>query len=153
MDGSRGKLYQQRPQYSRPRGPGTPVAVIVTRACGIAIIVIAILNSLIALVSGAISLMQPSEAMRQEVQRRNLSVDADLVYVVIILMLLAYIAYHGFIAYAASHMFTMTSWGLALTASILAILPCSCYTAIFSMPIGILGIVMLCQPQVRSNFG
>ena len=48
-------------------------------------------------------------------------------------------------------MLRLKTWGLCLAACILAVLPCSCL-AIFSIPLGIWGIVMLSLQSVRSAF-
>lgn len=61
------------------------------------------------------------------------------------------IAINGLIVYGAMQMKELRNYGLAMAASILAILPCSCM-CIFGIPIGIWSLVTLNDPAVKASF-
>ncbi len=70
------------------------------------------------------------------------------------LFLLVALAGGGFIIFGAMKMRQMRSWGLALAASIVAMIPylspsCGCC---FGIPIGIWAIVVLCSQDVKAAF-
>jgi hypothetical protein len=51
----------------------------------------------------------------------------------------------------AQRMQRLESWGLALTGTILALLPCSC-CCIVGMPVGIWSLVVLLDEKVKGQF-
>jgi hypothetical protein len=55
------------------------------------------------------------------------------------------------IAFGGLKMKNMQSYGLAMTASILAMLPCSC-CCIIGLPLGIWSLVVLMKPEVKAAF-
>jgi len=58
----------------------------------------------------------------------------------------------GLIIFAALKMKDLEQWGLALTASILAIIPCLSPCCIIGLPIGIWCLVVLTKPEVKNAF-
>lgn len=60
--------------------------------------------------------------------------------------------WNGFVAFGAVRMMRLRSRGLALTASILSVIPCFSICCLITMPIGIWGLVVLCKPEVKSQF-
>jgi len=62
-------------------------------------------------------------------------------------------ALSGLIIYGALQMKNLNSYGLAMTASILAMLPCTpCCICLAGLPIGIWSLVVLNDPVVKSSF-
>ncbi|MEQ1902858.1 MAG: hypothetical protein ABL888_01570 [Pirellulaceae bacterium] len=140
--------YASRPQSNEPSN----VLPILTRACGIALIVFTIINSLIHIINVSSAILQPVKNLEQQIQARGVDINAEALYVLIVVMLMVAIALNAFLGFGATHLITMRSWGWALSACIMAILPCSVCTVIFTLPIGIFGIVLLCTPQVKAKF-
>jgi hypothetical protein len=58
----------------------------------------------------------------------------------------------GFIIYAALKMKELNQWGLAMAASILAMIPCISPCCILGLPIGIWCLTVLTKPEVKSAF-
>lgn len=58
----------------------------------------------------------------------------------------------GLIIFAALKMKDLEQWGLALTASILAMIPCVSPCCIIGLPIGIWCLVVLTKPEVKNAF-
>lgn len=58
----------------------------------------------------------------------------------------------AFIIYAAIKMKDLTQWGLAVVASILAMIPCISPCCIIGLPIGIWSLVVLMRPEVKAAF-
>lgn len=58
----------------------------------------------------------------------------------------------AFIIYAAIKMKELTQWGLAVVASILAMIPCISPCCIIGLPIGIWSLVVLMKPEVKAAF-
>lgn len=58
----------------------------------------------------------------------------------------------GFIIYAALKMKELNQWGLAMAASILAMIPCISPCCIIGLPIGIWCLVVLTKPEVKAAF-
>ncbi len=58
----------------------------------------------------------------------------------------------GFIIYAALKMKDLSQWGLAMAASILAMIPCISPCCIIGLPIGIWCLVVLTKPEVKAAF-
>ena len=58
----------------------------------------------------------------------------------------------GFIIYAALKMKELNHWGLAMAASILAMIPCISPCCIIGLPIGIWCLVVLTKPEVKAAF-
>jgi hypothetical protein len=58
----------------------------------------------------------------------------------------------AFIIYAALKMKELNQWGLAMAASILAMIPCISPCCIIGLPIGIWCLVVLTKPEVRAAF-
>jgi len=57
-----------------------------------------------------------------------------------------------FIIFAALKMKELEQWGLALTASILAMIPCISPCCIIGLPIGIWCLVVLTKPEIKNAF-
>lgn len=58
----------------------------------------------------------------------------------------------AFIIYAALKMKELNHWGLAMAASILAMIPCVSPCCIIGLPIGIWCLVVLTKPEVKAAF-
>jgi len=58
----------------------------------------------------------------------------------------------AFIIYAALKMKDLKQWGLAVAASILAMLPCISPCCVIGLPIGIWCLVILMRPEVKDAF-
>lgn len=58
----------------------------------------------------------------------------------------------GFIIYAALKMKDLEQWGLAVAASILAMIPCISPCCVVGLPIGIWCLVVLTRPEVKNTF-
>ncbi len=58
----------------------------------------------------------------------------------------------AFIIFAALKMKDMQHWGLAVAASILAMLPCISPCCVIGLPIGIWSLVVLMRPEVKDAF-
>ncbi|MFW6123644.1 MAG: hypothetical protein ACOC5G_00310 [Acidobacteriota bacterium] len=58
----------------------------------------------------------------------------------------------GFIIFAALKMKELEQWGLAITAGILAMIPCISPCCIIGLPIGIWCLVVLTKPEVKNAF-
>jgi hypothetical protein len=58
----------------------------------------------------------------------------------------------GVVLYGALQMMEARKWGLALTVSILAMIPCISPCCIIGIPIGIWAIIVLNKPEVRGAF-
>lgn len=57
------------------------------------------------------------------------------------------------VAYGAWQMLKIRSFGWALTAAILAVIPCTSPCCLLGLPIGIWALIVLYQPEVRAAFG
>jgi hypothetical protein len=57
----------------------------------------------------------------------------------------------GFVIWAAMQMRALSGWGMAMAASILAMIPCSC-ACIIGLPIGIWSLMVLLRPEVKAAF-
>lgn len=62
------------------------------------------------------------------------------------------LAVSGIVLFGALKMKKCESYGWAMTASILAIIPCSCPTCLIGLPIGIWALVVLSKPEVKAAF-
>lgn len=58
----------------------------------------------------------------------------------------------AFIIYAALKMKELNQWGLAMAASILAMIPCISPCCIIGLPMGIWCLVVLTKPEVKAAF-
>jgi hypothetical protein len=58
----------------------------------------------------------------------------------------------GFIIYAALEMQNLRQWGLAVAASVVAMLPCVSPCCIIGLPVGIWSLVILTRPDVKAAF-
>jgi hypothetical protein len=61
-------------------------------------------------------------------------------------------ALNGFVLFGAIKMLRLQSHGLAMAASIVAMLPCQC-CCLLGLPFGIWALVVLNKPEVKSQFG
>lgn len=60
---------------------------------------------------------------------------------------------NAFIIYASLEMMKLKSWGMALTASILVMIPCfTCFCCFLGIPSGIWSMIVLMDPQVKAAF-
>lgn len=58
----------------------------------------------------------------------------------------------AFVIYAALRMKELSQWGLAVAASVLAMIPCVSPCCILGLPIGIWCLVVLMKPDVKAAF-
>ncbi len=58
----------------------------------------------------------------------------------------------AFIIYAALKMRELSQWGLAVAASVLAMIPCISPCCIIGLPIGIWSLIVLTKPEIRAAF-
>ncbi len=58
----------------------------------------------------------------------------------------------AFIIYAALKMREQSQWGLAVAASVLAMIPCISPCCIIGLPIGIWSLIILTKPEIRAAF-
>ena len=61
-------------------------------------------------------------------------------------------AVNGFVIFGAVKMLRLQSYGLAMAASIVAMLPCQC-CCLVGLPLGIWALVVMNKPEVKSQFG
>jgi len=66
---------------------------------------------------------------------------------------LAFVAMNAFVLFGSIKMLKLQSYGLAVAASVIAMLPCGMgCCCVFSIPIGIWALVVLNKPEVKSQF-
>ena len=58
---------------------------------------------------------------------------------------------YGFVFYGASRMKNLQNYGMAMAASIVAMLPCS-YCCLAGLPIGIWALIVITKPEIKSAF-
>jgi hypothetical protein len=143
------------PQAKKTRaGKKRGGAEITTIVCGIFLAIYAggqlIVTVVVMLLRGVQSAMLPPAMMENmSEQQRAMLVGMQIGQIVglvigiaIMLLMLA----------GGVQMARLKMWGLALTASILALMPCNCPFCFVGIPLGIWGITMLCLPAVRKAF-
>jgi hypothetical protein len=64
----------------------------------------------------------------------------------------AILAMDGFVLFGAIKMLRLQGYGLAVAATIIAMLPCQC-CCVLGLPFGIWALVVLNKPEVKSQFG
>jgi hypothetical protein len=69
-----------------------------------------------------------------------------------LLVTLMVMALNGFVLFGALKMLRLQSYGLAIAAAIIAMLPCQC-CCVLGLPFGIWALVVLNKPEVKSQFG
>lgn len=137
----------------RPMKPiGTSPMVTITKVCGILLMVLAGLNGIFHTVSSIAAFATSKAELVDRMQSRNVSADPMMVYAIMGVLVVVTISLCAFLAFAGFQMFSHQQWGVALAGCIAALIPCACYTYILSFPVGVLGIVMLCQPDVQKVF-
>jgi len=57
-----------------------------------------------------------------------------------------------FIIYAALKMRELSQWGLALAASVLAMIPCISPCCLIGLPVGIWSLIVLTKPEIKAAF-
>lgn len=58
----------------------------------------------------------------------------------------------GFILYASLEMKKLSQWGLAMGASVVAMLPCISPCCLIGLPVGIWSLVVLTKPEIKAAF-
>ena len=58
----------------------------------------------------------------------------------------------GFLIYASMEMKKLSQWGLAVGASVVAMLPCVSPCCLIGLPVGIWCLVVLTKPEIKSAF-
>jgi hypothetical protein len=61
-------------------------------------------------------------------------------------------AVNGFVLFGAINLLRLRNYGVAMVASVVAMLPCGC-CCLFGLPFGIWALVVLNKPEVKSQFG
>ena len=69
-----------------------------------------------------------------------------------VVVALVVVALNGFVLFGAIKMLRLQSYGLAVAAAIIAMLPCQC-CCVLGLPFGIWALVVLNKPEVKSHFG
>jgi hypothetical protein len=145
--------------YTAPTGPdpaaranaeklvGAPaIGLIVTAAIGIANAVLGIVLRMLGI--GMMNMGQQQENLPPEVERFVVAFSGGIGVVASVIG----IAVGLLIIYGAMKMKRLSSHGLAMTASILAMIPCVSPCCILGLPIGIWAVVVLLKPEVKSQF-
>lgn len=112
----------------------------------LALIITAILGALLAVFSFLANVLGLLPA---EYSNSAMLGDAGLVIDIVSLVLALVVM--GVIYMGAVRMQRLESWGFALAASIVAMLPCSC-SCIIGIPIGIWALVVLLNAEVKNQF-
>jgi hypothetical protein len=131
------------PAADRVKGPA--IALIVTASLGIAYY----------LFSGVFALIM-GDAMVERSLPSNIppelqSVIQSLQGPMIGFIYVAIAALNALVLFGAISLLRLRSYGLALTACILAMLPCQC-CCVLGLPFGIWGLVVMSKPEVKSAF-
>lgn len=130
--------YGGPPPLSKVQGPA--IGLMVTGGLGVAINLLFFLLRMIGVGVGAAAAADQGDGINVIAQGVGGVVG-----------LLIGLAINGLILYGGMQMKSLQSYGLAMAASILAILPCSC-ACIIGIPIGIWSLVTLNDPIVKSSF-
>lgn len=129
---------------------GTPEAVSQVNGPGIGLMVVGILNLVLSIPSLLMHLMGanflppdlPPEAAWMKVMMGPLGIASNLVNIVIGVLILV----------GGLKMRKLESYGLAMTAAILSIIPCTTSCCLVGIPIGVWAVVVLMRPEVKSSF-
>ena len=129
---------------------GRDAAVAAVKGPAIGLIVVAILAMLLVVVSliinltGAALFPMPSSGQSPELAKFAQGAGG-------IIGAILGLALYGVIVFGAIKMMKLENYGLAMTASILALLPCS-LCCLAGLPVGIWALVVLNKPEVKSQF-
>ena len=58
----------------------------------------------------------------------------------------------GFVMWGAMQMKQLRKWGIAVGASIVAMIPCFCPSCFVGIPVGIWALIVLMKPEVKNSF-
>ena len=145
--------------FAKRKPASTPTPIIITKICGIAILVVACIHSLIVLANGVPYFLMSKDEFRAKVNARPLQALSDpdsaagFYFIGLTLGVILGLGYCGVVGYGGFQMFQLKHWGVALTAAILTTIPCNCFTFLLTIPLGIVSIVMVSQKVVRDAFG
>jgi hypothetical protein len=124
---------------------GPAIGLIVTAALGIVLALISLLSNLM---GAGMAGMGDLGGELDEYSRYLTYMSGG----VGILFALIQLGVSGFIIWAALQMKDLRNWTLAVTASILAMIPCIGPCCLIGIPIGIWSLVVLMKPEVKTAF-
>jgi hypothetical protein len=143
------------PHKQRTKSP----LVMVTKVCGMAILVFACINAILIVVNAIIifssdgspptSSFGAPRSMTSFMRNEEFSIERNFGRALGLVLGLGFSATMG---YGGFQMFRLQQWGMALTGAILAAIPCNCLTCLLTTPLGITGIVMVCQAVIKKEF-
>jgi hypothetical protein len=139
-----GVEYTPQPNVSAAAGRVNAPSIVLMVVAGLAV-----LGQLVSIVMNVVGASMPFAipGASRDTDRIMNMMSGTLGVVVGLLMLVVY----GIVIYGALKMRQLQNWTLALAASILAMLPCSC-CCIFGLPAGIWAIVVLSNAEVKAAF-
>ena len=136
---------------SNGSGSGSRTA---TMVCGILLAIYAggqtIIMTIVLVLRGVQGVMIPP-AMRENMSEQQQAALVGTQVGMVVAFVFAYLFLLLMLG-GAIQMARLKTWGLALTACILALLPCNCPLCFGGLALGIWGITMLCLPSVRKAF-
>jgi hypothetical protein len=157
----------------QPARKGPELWIIITKACGVAIVAIACLSGMVftlgalgAIVSSVSTTASTSTADAAG-NRVRVGPMADPFgsgrmgmaptptsspFMSTLLSLILGVAYAVATGYGGYQMFELDQWGWALAGCILILIPVVCFPIWIGIPVGILGLVAILQPSVRAEF-
>jgi hypothetical protein len=131
--------------------PNVAAAAARVKAPAITLIVITALGmvgTLVNMVANLAGMSQPPQGLPPEAERLVAMMSGGLGVVATILTL----AVGGLIIFGAMKMMNLQSYGLAMTASIVAMVPCLSPCCCLGLPVGIWAIVVLSNAEVKAAF-
>jgi hypothetical protein len=139
-----------------PAGSPPPTGHVTQEVQGpaIGLIITAVIGIVLALVSLLSNLMGAGMAGIEEIGGMD-EAGRYLTYMtggVGILFALIQLGVSGFVIWAALQMKELRNWTMAVTASILAMIPCIGPCCLIGIPIGIWSLVVLMKPEVKAAF-
>lgn len=120
---------------------GPAISLIVVASICILCLVVALVFDVILLSTGLIDRLRENGPMSRETQ----------VYIRMVWSLVM-VAANALIIFSAVQMLRLKSWPMAMTACVLAVIPCIGPCFVLGLPFGIWGLVVLNQPHVRRAF-
>ena len=117
---------------------GPAIAILISNGIGMLIVLLALVLNLVGVGMGAASGMEQGMVVAEGAIGVVQSVLGLAIGSAIIVGILK--------------MMKLQSYGFAMTATILAMIPCLSPCCLFGLPFGIWGIVILCKPEVKEAF-
>ena len=140
--------------YGAPPGPppssrvsGPAIGLMVTAVLGIITQAGSLLMNLLGLGAGAAAMGDGATAMDQQNAMAAMTSGGVGIAIALIEMVIGVVILIG-----ALKMKNLQSYGFAMTAAILAMIPCISPCCLIGLPMGIWAIVVLVDPQVKASF-